>query len=252
VDVTSTSTVSFNLADGQLVEAEVQRSPRVRVTRIQLGVDRPLRVIVPDGASDDFAIEALISKRDWVRRKLREVATTAATGGLALDRPGVVWRHGVALPMRSADTPHARIRDGELEVPKDAAAVAGAVGRWYRRAAADYLRAVLAEEASRLGYEPASVAVRDQRTRWGSCSRAGAVSLNWRLFIAPEEVARYVAIHELVHLKVPNHSKLFWNTLAAASPGWQVQARWLRDHGNELRRYALPDTAPTSPSSSGL
>ena len=73
----------------------------------------------------------------------------------------------------------------------------------------------------------------------GLVSHIGTISLNWRLFIAPDAVARYVVVHELVHLKVPNHSKLFWNTLAAASPGWQAHARWLRDHGNELRRYVF-------------
>ena len=164
-----TSTVSFELADGELIEAEVQRSPRVRVTRIQLGVDRPLRIIVPDGASDDFAIDALTSKRDWVRRKLRDVAKSSAAGTLGLDRPGVVWQQGVALPVRPANTQHARFSDSRLDIPNDREAGAAAVDRWYRRAASDYLRALVADEAARLGYAPTGVAVRDQRTRWGSC-----------------------------------------------------------------------------------
>jgi predicted metal-dependent hydrolase len=232
--------VSVELADGELVEAEVKRSPRARVTRIQLGADRPLRIIVPDGASDEFAIEALLSKRSWVRRKLDEVArTTSAPDALGLSRPGIVCRHGEAVPIRPAGTRFARLNGGALEVPEDPEVARRAVERWYRREAGGYLRRLVEEEVERLGYGPTAVAIRDQRTRWGSCSAAGRLSLNWRLFLMPEDVARYVVVHELIHLRVPNHSKRFWRTLTATAPGWQRQARWLREHGDELRRYTV-------------
>ena len=84
----ATSTVSVELGDGELVVAEVKRSPRARVTRIQLGADRPLRIIVPEGVSDQFAIEALLAKRTWVRRKLEEVASDDQLN--ATPRPSVV------------------------------------------------------------------------------------------------------------------------------------------------------------------
>jgi predicted metal-dependent hydrolase len=228
------------LGDGELVVAEVKRSPRARVTRIQLGADRPLRIIVPEGVSDQFAIEALLAKRTWVRRKLEEVArTTSAPDALGLSAPGIVWRHGEAIPIRPAGTRFARLKDGVLEVPEDPEAARRAVERWYRREAGRYLRRLVEAEAERLGYGPAAVAIRNQRTRWGSCSAAGTLSLNWRLYLVPEDVARYVVVHELIHLRIPNHSKRFWRTLTAAAPGWQRQARWLREHGDELRRYAV-------------
>lgn len=233
-----TSTVSVELAAGQLVEAEVRRSPRARVTRIQLGPDRPLLVIVPDGATDDFAVEALLSKRSWLRRKLQEVARTAsAPDVLGLNRPGVVWRRGNPVPVRPSHTRFARLREGILQVPESPDEARRAMQRWYRREAAQYLRCIVDAESSRLGYRPTAIAVRDQRTRWGSCSAAGTLSLNWRLFLMPEDVARYVVVHELIHLRIPNHSKLFWRTLTTAFPDWQRHSRWLRDHGNELRRY---------------
>jgi predicted metal-dependent hydrolase len=128
-------------------------------------------------------------------------------------------------------------RDGVLLVPQDPQLADGALLRWYRRKARAYLRELVAEEAKRLSAQPARVIVGDQRTRWGSCSARGTISLNWRLLLAPEAVARYVAVHELTHIKVPNHSKAFWRALAVAIPGWEPQAAWLQEHGNELRRY---------------
>ena len=97
-----TSSVSVELAHGELVEAEVKRSVVARVTRIQVGVDQPLRVVVPAGASDEYAREALRAKSDWVRRKLRAVEETlAASAALGLDRPGVVWVRGQSFPVRA-------------------------------------------------------------------------------------------------------------------------------------------------------
>lgn len=222
---------------GELIQAEVVRSARARVTRIQVSVDRPLRVVVPAGASDEFAADALRAKRNWVRRKLRivEQARSGSTE-LGLDRPDLVWVSGRPLPVVAADVRHAREHDGTLLVPAGEPGIV-TVQRWYRRRARTYLRDLVAEEAVRLNRSVARVVVRDQRTRWGSCSRTGTISLNWRLLLAPEAVARYVVVHELVHLDVPNHSKAFWRALTAVCPDWRTQADWLRNHGDELRRY---------------
>lgn len=225
------------MPDGEAIEAQVHRSPRARVTRIQLGADQPLRVIVPEGASDEFAADALRAKAAWVRRKQKVVeAARARRDELGLRRPDVVWDAGEALPVqRVAGLAFARRRDGVLQAPKER--TAEAVERWYRRRARSYLRRLVEEEGQRLGLAPGRVVVRDQRTRWGSCSSHGTLSLNWRLLLCPEEVARYVVIHELVHLDIPNHSKAFWRALANAYPDWQQPSECLRQHGDEVRHY---------------
>lgn len=92
-------------------------------------------------------------------------------------------------------------------------------------------------EASRLGVTFERIAIRDQRTRWGSCSSRGTLSFNWRLVLAPPEVAEYVVVHELCHLREPNHSPRFWQLVAAARPGYREQRRWLAEHGWELQAY---------------
>ena len=93
------------------------------------------------------------------------------------------------------------------------------------------------DEAARLGVSVGRIAIRDQRTRWGSCSSRGTLSFNWRLVLAPLDVGEYVVVHELCHLREPNHSPRFWELVAAARPGYREERRWLADHGWELLAY---------------
>ena len=79
-----------------------------------------------------------------------------------------------------------------------------------------------------------SVTVRDQKTRWGSCSSRGTLSFNYRLIFAPPVILDYVVVHELCHLTHMNHSKDFWNMVASVMPEYKVCRKWLRDHGQEL------------------
>ncbi|WP_272476324.1 M48 family metallopeptidase [Baekduia alba] len=229
-------TLTVDLGE-RVVEVEVRRSDRARTTRIQLGRDVPLRIIVPAGASDEYAAQALRNKAAWVLSKLSSVEEERhrlAELGLATDTQ--VWLHGARVTVESTSRiAHARLQDGRLLVPAEDAS--RAVQRWYRRTARTWLRQLVAAEAERLGVEVSGVGVRDQRTRWGSCSRHGHISLNWRLVVMPEHVARYVVVHELVHLRVANHSKSFWRALSAALPDWQEASDWLGRHGNELRNY---------------
>ena len=84
------------------------------------------------------------------------------------------------------------------------------------------------------GGEYHTLAVRDQKTRWGSCSSRGTLSFNYRLIFAPPEVLDYVVVHELCHLTHMNHSKDFWNMVGAVMPDYKKYRKWLREHGHEL------------------
>jgi predicted metal-dependent hydrolase len=78
------------------------------------------------------------------------------------------------------------------------------------------------------------VSVRNQRTRWGSCTTAGVISLNWRLVQAPESVRDYVIYHELMHLREMNHSDRFWRRVEEVYPDWRDAERWLKRNGSLL------------------
>ena len=112
-----------------------------------------------------------------------------------------------------------------------------AIDRWYRREARSRIEDAVEQESERLGLYPTKVTIRDQRTRWGSCSTSGTLSFNWRLVIGPSEALDYVVVHELIHLRHHNHSKAFWDALAAAMPNWRPRAAWLRANERTLTAW---------------
>ena len=78
------------------------------------------------------------------------------------------------------------------------------------------------------------ITIRDQKTRWGSCSAKGTLSFNWRLMLAPPAILDYVVVHELCHLTHMNHSAAFWQAVEAVYPDYRSARRWLKEHGQEL------------------
>ncbi len=78
------------------------------------------------------------------------------------------------------------------------------------------------------------ITIRDQKTRWGSCSAKGTLSFNWRLMLAPPAILDYVVVHELCHLTHMNHSPAFWQAVGEVYPDYRIARKWLKDHGQEL------------------
>jgi len=227
----------------QVLDVRVRSSPVARTIRVRVGPEHPLEVIVPAGTPDDRIDDVLFRRAGWITRKLEASRTVRdRVPALGLDRADVVWIDGKPVPFEIASGSQSRARRlGEslrVEGPRDG--VAQAIARWYRREARRRLVATVEQQATRLGLSYASVTVRDQRTRWASCSPARNLAFNWRLVIAPEDIQRYVVVHELCHLRVANHSKAFWRLLDNAMPDWREPAAWLREHGHELRTYSVP------------
>jgi predicted metal-dependent hydrolase len=103
-----------------------------------------------------------------------------------------------------------------------------------RRRAEAELPAELWRLAATHGIDVRRVSVRDQRSRWGSCSRRGTITLNWRLVLVPGFVREYVILHELMHRRELNHSPRFWRLVAAVCPRLVEARRWLRTEGQAL------------------
>jgi predicted metal-dependent hydrolase len=113
------------------------------------------------------------------------------------------------------------------------------------RRLADWLRAEAKADLTRrtnlhaanLGCEPKRISVRDQSTRWGSCSSTGTISYSWRLIFAPQHVLDYVAAHEVAHLREMNHGPRFWRLVRDTMPEMHKARAWLKLNGAELHRF---------------
>ena len=126
--------------------------------------------------------------------------------------------------------------------------VAGGVGYIDRRvhdylkreARKDFQKSALAY-AQALGVRVKRLSIRDQSSRWGSCTSAGSLSFSWRLILAPPYVLDYLAAHEVAHLVEMNHSARFWRVVARVCPSVERAKRWLDTYGNDLHRYGIED-----------
>ena len=91
--------------------------------------------------------------------------------------------------------------------------------------------------AKEMGVTYGRITIREQKTRWGSCSSAGNLNYNWKLVLMPERVMDYVVIHELAHRKEMNHSRNFWKVVEEAMPDYRKYKAWLKENGNILHQY---------------
>jgi len=112
-----------------------------------------------------------------------------------------------------------------------------------RREAHARISLIAQSEAVALGVSYNRITLRDQRSRWGSCSSKGTLSFNWRLVLAPHDVLDYVVVHEVCHLVELNHGTAFWRLVERRRPGYRAPKRWLDEHGWEILAYRPPAAA---------
>ena len=228
----------------------LKRVPRRRHVHILVNDDGTLEVRAPWRFGPGKAREALRENEEWIRSALGAARERRARrprlvngarlplldGFLRLDvRPhaqidlfecarawrGRAERRGAALRVSTASLGHDELR--------------ALIERWYRREAAVWLGERVEHHAPRLGVRPSRVTIRGQRSRWGSCSGRGTVSLNWRLMMVPSALADYVVVHELCHLRHMNHSPQFWEMVGEIVPDYRE-----RRHGLNALQGRLP------------
>lgn len=230
--------------DGRVVLVRVRESRRARTLRLTVGPGRPPEVVVPARIRRQAVDEFLSSRQGWLADKLASLRAASLRPRALPALCGSVWLAGQPVPVIHDPTGRAGagLRDGRLVVSGARTDAPAAIERWYRREARERLAHAARREAPRLGVHFQALSVRDQRTRWGSCSCKGGLSFSWRLVVAPPSVLDYVVVHELCHVREFNHSRTFWRLVESARPDWRDDARWLRDHGHELHAYR-PESA---------
>ena len=217
----------------------IRRSDRARRARIVVDADG-VEVVVPRRMALRHVEPFVAEKQDWIERTLARYQQAPVAD---LRDGGFVPYLGESLELRvrvepGRVRPHVARRGERIVVKvgkRGRAAVADALERWYRKRARAEVEPRLDSATRRAGTEWTRLSIRGQRTRWASCSQDGAMSFNWRLLLAPEEILDYVVEHEVAHLEVLDHSPRFWRLLGSRSPDYREHERWLRRNGHGLR-----------------
>lgn len=212
------------------VSVTLRRSARARRFSLRVSrLDGRVTLSMPARASEAEALAFAGGKVDWVRAILATAAPRRTIGiGAAIPFEGRMLTI-TAAPVRAA-----RVSGDALLVPADPARVAARVVAFLKFAARQRLQAESERYAGLVGRRIDGIALRDTRSRWGSCTQAGRLMYSWRLIMAPPDVLSYVAAHEVAHLVEMNHSRAFWAVVARLMPDYHRHRRWLRSSGNEL------------------
>jgi predicted metal-dependent hydrolase len=248
---------------------ELRRSRRARRFSLKVShTERAAILTLPQQVKLEEAGDFLARHMDWLKRQLSRLpqpvpfidGTVLPLRGVthkvnfvgALRYQGVVWveeadalapaeQWDVATACDKWANVNARVNDTR-ELPR--ICVSGGQSHGPRRLT-DWLRAEakadlalrVQQHAANLGVRPKRITVRDQSTRWGSCSSTGTISFSWRLIFAPTYVLDYVAAHEVAHLKEMNHGQRFWRLVRDTMPDMHKARAWLKQRGAELHRF---------------
>jgi predicted metal-dependent hydrolase len=224
---------TLKLPDGELLVFCLQRSERRK--SIGLKIDHHgLTVVLPARAPESEAERAIRSKLDWILAKLPQ--RPAAPEGLR-HGASIFWLGSPRVLVAGASRARLTPEHLHLAAPDEPARLAMALAKFLHRSARDYLPQRVAVWSGRMGLIPQTVSMSSARSRWGSCTSAGAVRLNWRLMQAAPDAIDYVVIHELAHLAELNHSPRFWAIVAEHCPDWKKHRDWLKANGAALLHW---------------
>jgi hypothetical protein len=224
--------------DGAIHPVELRRHAQARRYTLRVrAATRSVVLTMPMRGSVRAAKAFAERNGGWIAARLKRLPQPIAfTHGLELPLRGV--------PHRIAHRPGARgtvwIEAADLAlicVAGEPEHLARRVRDFFKREAKRELDAASRRYATLLGVTIKRVSIRDQTSRWGSCTTAGVLSYSWRLILAPPHVLDYLAAHEVAHLVEMNHSRAFWRVVARICPEWERAKGWLNANGNALHRY---------------
>ncbi len=270
----------LNLGWGETIEVKLsgldvplllRQSARARRFSLQVSEARRGAVLtVPAYTSFAEADEFLSRHLDWLKERLAGLPDPVPfADGAVVPLRGLAHVLRFAGPVRRRGVVWIEVpEDGEVAASWPAGAtsskerlpilsVSGEVGHaprrfldWLKRQAHADLRLRVDLHAKRLNLNPKRISVRDQTTRWGSCSTTGALSFSWRLVLAPPFVLDYLAAHEVAHLAHMNHGPRFWALVARAMPRHEEARDWLHRHGSSLHAFGAATLRQPSQGSS--
>ncbi len=211
----------------------LKRSPRAKRMTLRLSNATGIATLtLPKRVSMMEARLFAERQHEWLRKNIakrppRNMITIGQTLPIRGKPVLLVWGTGRT----------SRLQGDSLHLPGDPTLAPRKLQGWLKAQARHELTIASQHYAAKLGCEFAGITLRDTRSRWGSCSSAGALMYSWRLILAPASVLDYVAAHEVAHLKLMSHSADFWALVAQLKPGYERDRDWLRKNGPSLHSY---------------
>lgn len=222
------------LIGAHTLPVKITRHPRARRYRLRLLEDGAVRVTIPRGGNLSDARAFVERCRPWLEQQLQRLhscprlSSSWSVGTEILFRGGLVRIEAVAANQ-------IRVGDEIIFADETGADYRPLIERHLRRRAEQELASRVQDLAAQNGFTVNRVTVRNQKSRWGSCSRRGTISLNWRLIQMPAHVSDYIILHELAHLRHMNHSSRFWQEVERLCPDYRAAELWLKVHRHRLR-----------------
>ena len=220
-------------------EVVIEKIVRSRRRTIALIVTPDARLIIraPLRAPDAMIAAVIRKKSGWILKKICEMKKRPQAAVHAYDEGEIFWFLGRPYPLHITDEAGTAIRRTDrLIVPRTLRPdIRRGIRHWYMEEAAKEIRSRCMWFSMMTGYSPSSLRITDARQRWGSCNHRGGLNFSWRLIQAPLSIVDYVIVHELVHLRQPDHSKKFWAKVEALMPDYRKRREWLRENERLLR-----------------
>jgi predicted metal-dependent hydrolase len=225
--------------EGEAVPVRIRRNAQAR--RISMRADvvkREIRITMPTYAPTQAAMDFVAQKRQWLAARLHSAPAGAPlsageTVAFVGEPHRIVWKPDATRTVRVVEGTEER----ELHLGGPEEMVEARIIRWLKAEARRLYEAEIAHYCGVAGETPPRLSLGDPRSRWGSCSTRGTISLSWRLVMAPAHVRRSVIAHEVAHIRHMDHSPAFYAWLDTLYEGDRKAAdRWLKMHGVALQR----------------
>ena len=236
------SIVCTTRLEGSPIQYQVRWSARARRLRLAVS-DAGVVVTLPQGINAREAESFIQQHAGWLKAQMHKLEKARQAKSSHELPDDIILLRGKPTQVRVVEEADRKTRALVMEsggrlilhLPQGKSQLKGSlIESALKQMARTELEQAVAVQARMMNVSPRKVTIRDQRTRWGSCSSKGTLSFNWRLVMAPPEIMRYVVVHELAHLKVPNHSAAFWKLVSQYFPGYVQARQWLKHNSAQL------------------
>lgn len=221
------------LLGSEYVPFVVRISKRASRWRLSVSAD-VVEVVLPEGSHlhperllKEYA-DWIIEKQTKLKKRKKRIEKKSLPEGqiLLMGRPMLLEITNAGRLERQ----HVSHLPGRIRVVAGKNGPSSLLQKWLMKQAEAAISRQVQIRATQMGVNPVRISIRNQRSRWGSCSIRGNLSFNWRLIMAPPEVLDYVVVHELAHMKEHNHSKAFWAIVGRYSPDYGKYRTWLKQN----------------------